>query len=65
MVMQSIRYDGLDMQPGWDGQQMGKDLGKKISGEATSWKSGKKEEQIMDKIRTDRTGGFETSGWYE
>jgi hypothetical protein len=62
IVMQSSRYDGLDMQPGWDRQQMGKNLGKKISWEAASWKAGKKEEQTMDKIRTDRAGGFETSG---
>lgn len=41
---------------------MGKDLGKKISWEAASWNADKTEEQIMDKIRTVRTDGFETSG---
>jgi hypothetical protein len=41
------------MQPGWDRQQMGKNLGNEISWEAASLKAGKIEEQIMDKIRTE------------
>jgi hypothetical protein len=61
-VMQSSRYDGLDMQPGWDRPQMGKDLGTKISWDAASWNAVKTGVQIMDKIRTVRTGGIETLG---
>jgi len=53
-VMQSNRYDGLDMQPAWNRQQMGTDLGKKISWEPASWNAGKTQVQIMDKIRTAR-----------
>ena len=62
-VKQSSRNDGLDMQPGLNRQQMGTDLGKKISWEAASWNAGKKEVQIMGKIRTFRTDGFETLGY--
>jgi hypothetical protein len=50
------------MQPGRDRQQTGKDLGKKISWEASSWNAGKTEVQIMDQIRTVRADGFETLG---
>jgi len=41
-VMQSSRYNRLDMQPGWDRQQMGTDLSKKNSWEAASWNAGKR-----------------------
>ena len=61
--MQSSRKDGLDMQPGWERQQMGTDLGKKISWEAASWNAGETEVQIMEKIRIVRAGGFETLGF--
>jgi hypothetical protein len=39
---------------------MGTDLSKKISWEAASWNASKTDVQIMDKIRTVRTGGFKT-----
>jgi len=41
-------------------KKMGTDLGKKISCKAASWNASKTEVQIMDKIRTVRTGGFKT-----
>jgi hypothetical protein len=61
-VKQLSRYDGMHMQPGWDRQQIGTDLGKKISWEAASWNAGTTKVQIMEQIRTVRTDGFETLG---